>query len=61
MAFFHCSEDRSGPNRPLSLFLVERPIKISVFACGNSISGNSGKDISLADLELKVYRLEAGC
>ncbi|KAG5216031.1 hypothetical protein JEQ12_001607 [Ovis aries] len=28
--------------------------KISVFAGGNSISGNSGKDISLADLELKI-------
>lgn len=61
MDFFHCSEDRSAPNRPLSLSLVERPIKISVFAGGNGISGHSGKDMSLADLELKVYRFEAGC
>lgn len=58
MGFFHCFEDRLFLSRPLSL--VERPIKISVFACGNSSGDDSGKDISLAGLELKVCRLEAG-
>lgn len=58
MHFFHCFEERSAPSEPLSL--VERLIRISVFACGSSRGGHSKKDIFLAGLKLKVSREEAG-
>lgn len=59
MDFFHCSEDRCAPSQTS---LLSGKADQSFCVCmWVQQWGDSGKDISLAGLELKVCRLEAGC